>query len=157
MESLPPIAPAPRSTWAIKAPSTAAIGLPHRSGSSRSFSKYSWKLRYAFSCSKPAATSFESDSTTDRYAPVNWFCSMMYGLNPQAIAEAVVVSPNTGSLATMAMFGVSCFLPPNGMSTVPAPMVESKRSERPLLEATFRSVSMVCMRSESVPEAHGVV
>ena len=38
-----------------------------------------------------------------------------------------------------------------------APMVESKRSERPLLEATFRSVSMVCMRSESVPEAHGVV
>ena len=49
-----------------QAPSTAAIGLPQRSGSSRSFSKYSWKLRYAFSCSKPAATSFESDSTTDR-------------------------------------------------------------------------------------------
>ena len=81
---------------------------------------------------------------------------MMYGLKPQAIAEAVVVSPNTGSLATMAMFGVSCFLPPNGMSTVPAPMVESKRSESPLLEATFRSVSMVCMRSASVPVFHGV-
>ena len=56
----------------------------------------------------------------------------------------------------MAMFGVSCFLPPNGMSTVPAPMVESKRSERPLLEATFRSVSMACMRSDKEPEAHGV-
>ena len=45
MESLPPIAPAPRSIWAINAPSTAAVGLPQRSGSSRSFSKYSWKLR----------------------------------------------------------------------------------------------------------------
>ena len=40
-------------------------------------------------------------------APVNWFLDMMYGLKPHAIAEAVVVSPNTGSLATMAMFGVS--------------------------------------------------
>ena len=56
----------------------------------------------------------------------------------------------------MAMFGVSCLRPPNGMSTVPAPMVESKRSERPLLEATFKSVSMVCMRSASVPVFHGV-
>ena len=87
---------------------------------------------------------------------MNWFFSMMYGLNPQAIAEAVVVSPNTGNLATMAMFGVSCLLPPNGMSTVPAPIVESKRSLKPLLEATFRSVSMVRIRSDSEPEAHGV-
>ncbi len=87
---------------------------------------------------------------------MNWFFSMMYGLKPHAIAEAVVVSPNTGSLATMAMFGVSCLRPPNGISTVPAPMVESKRSERPLLEATFKSVSMACMRSSNVPVFHGV-
>ena len=47
----------------------------------------------------------------------------------------VVVSPPTGSLATMACAGVSWFLPPKGMSTVAAPMVESKRSDRPLLRA----------------------
>ena len=154
MESLPPIAPAPRSTCAISAPSTAAVGLPQRSGSSRSFSKYSWKLRYAFSCSKPAATSFDSDSTTDRYAPVNWFFDMMYGLKPHAMAEAVVVSLNTGSLATMASFGVSCLRPPNGMSTVPAPIVESKRSDRPLFDATLRSVTTAFMRSASEPSRH---
>ena len=39
----------------------------------------------------------------------------------------------------MAELGVSCVLPPKGISTVAAPMVESKRSERPLLEATLRS------------------
>ena len=41
----------------------------------------------------------------------------------------------------MAMGGVSCVRPPKGMSTVAAPIVESKRSERPLLEATLRSVT----------------
>ena len=35
--------------------------------------------------------------------------------------------------------GVSCFLPPKGMSTVPAPMVLSKRSDSPRLEHTLRS------------------
>ena len=45
IESLPPMAPTPRSTWAISAPSTAATGLPQRSASSRSFSKYSWNDR----------------------------------------------------------------------------------------------------------------
>ena len=55
--------------------------------------------------------------------------------------EHVVVSPSTGSLAAMAMAGVSWVFPPKGMSTVAAPMVESKRSERPLLEATLRSVT----------------
>ncbi len=53
----------------------------------------------------------------------------------------------------MAMDGVSWRLPPNGMSTVDAPMVLSKRSERPLLEATLRSVSTVRRRSASVPSA----
>ena len=63
------------------------------------------------------------------------------------MALAVVVSPSTGNLATMASLGVSCLRPPNGMSTVAAPIVESKRSERPLLEATLRSVTSEFMRS----------
>ena len=66
----------------------------------------------------------------------------------------VVVSPSTGSLATMAMLGVSWVLPPKGMSTVPAPIVESKRSERPLLEATLRSVTRLRMRSGTVAPSH---
>ena len=45
MESLPPMAPAPRSTWAMRAPRTAAVGLPQRSASVRRRSKYSWKER----------------------------------------------------------------------------------------------------------------
>ena len=69
------------------------------------------------------------------------------------MALAVVVSPSTGNLATMAELGVSCVLPPKGMSTVAAPMVESKRSERPLLEATLRSVTSEVMRSASVVPA----
>ena len=67
--------------------------------------------------------------------------------------ETVVVSPSTGSFATMAMLGVSWVLPPKGMSTVPAPMVESKRSERPLLEATLRSLTRLRMRSETLSPA----
>ena len=69
------------------------------------------------------------------------------------MALAVVVSPSTGNLATMAELGVSCVLPPKGISTVAAPMVESKRSERPLLEATLRSVTSKVMRSASVVPA----
>ena len=63
------------------------------------------------------------------------------------------VSPNTGSFATMAIAGVSWRDPPNGMSTVPAPMVESKRSDRPLFEHTFKSVTSAFMRSASVSPA----
>ena len=107
MESLPPIAPTPRSTCAISAPSTAATGLPQRLASSRSFSKYSWKLRYIVLREKPVAMSFATLSTTDRYAPANWSRSIRYGLKPQAIAEHVAVSPNTGNLATIAWEGVS--------------------------------------------------
>ena len=70
------------------------------------------------------------------------------------MALAVVVSPSTGNFATMAWAGVSWRLPPKGMSTVAAPMVESKRSPRPLLEATFKSVTSEVMRSESVAPAH---
>ena len=45
MESLPPMAAAPKSSWADRAPSRAAKGLPQRAGSLRSFSKYSWRVR----------------------------------------------------------------------------------------------------------------
>ena len=45
MESLPPIAAAPKSIWASMAPRRAIKGLPQRSGSVRSFSKYSCKVR----------------------------------------------------------------------------------------------------------------
>ena len=41
MESLPPMAAAPKSSWADRAPSRAAKGLPQRAGSLRSFSKNS--------------------------------------------------------------------------------------------------------------------
>ena len=58
------------------------------------------------------------------------------------------------SASTMAMLGVSWFLPPKGMSTVAAPMVESKRSERPLLEATFMSVTRECIFCAKVLPSH---
>ena len=61
--------------------------------------------------------------------------------------ETVVVSPSTGNLATMAWLGVSCRVPPKGMRTVAAPMVESKRSDRPLLEHTLRSLTSSVMAS----------
>ena len=76
MESLPPMAPTPRSTCAISAPSTAAAGLPQRSGSSRSFSKYSWNVRYMSSRAKPAVTSFATLSTTATYDPTNGSASV---------------------------------------------------------------------------------
>ena len=48
---------------------------------------------------------------------------------------AVVVSPfRTGNLATMPWVGVFWNLPPNGMSTVLAPTVLSKRSAKPCWE-----------------------
>ncbi len=45
MESLPPMAATSSPSWAYRAPSRAEKGLPQRAGSSRSFSKYSWKVR----------------------------------------------------------------------------------------------------------------
>ena len=75
---------------------------------------------------------------------------MMKGLKPHAMALAVFVSPSTGNFATIACAGVSWRSPPNGMSTVAAPMVESKRSPRPLFEHTFKSVTRLFMRSATV-------
>ena len=52
---------------------------------------------------------------------------------------AVVVSPfRTGNLATMPWVGVFWNLPPNGISTVLAPTVLSKRSAKPCWEAAFK-------------------
>ena len=45
MESLPPMAAQPYLSCASSAPKRAAKGLPQRSGSSRSFSKNSWRVR----------------------------------------------------------------------------------------------------------------
>ena len=45
MESLPPMEPTPRSTCAMRAPSSDPAGLPQRSGTSFSLPKYSWKVR----------------------------------------------------------------------------------------------------------------
>ena len=136
MESLPPMAPAPRSIWAIRAPRTAATGSPQRSGwVRRRSSKHSWKERYAFARSKPCGDELGHalyDGEVGAGKPV-WPQVEEEGLKPQDMADAVVVSPSTGNLATIASEGVSCVLPPKGMSTVAAPMVESKRSARPLL------------------------
>ena len=69
MESFPPIAPIPRFFCASNAPRSAASGLPHLFPSFIGFSKYSWKVRYTSENGAPEAISFETDSTTARYAP----------------------------------------------------------------------------------------
>ena len=51
-------------SWASKAPSSAAAGLPQRVGTSWSRSKYSWKVSRAFKGSAPTAASLERLSTT---------------------------------------------------------------------------------------------
>ncbi len=42
------------------------MGCPQRSGSSPSFGKYSWNVRYMRSRVKPVATSLAMDSSTAR-------------------------------------------------------------------------------------------
>ncbi len=64
MESLPPMAPRRSSFWAVKAPSRAEKGLPHRVGSVLSFSKYSWRVRRMSSICAPEATILHTDSVT---------------------------------------------------------------------------------------------
>ena len=66
--------------------------------------------------------------------------------------EQVFVSPwGTGSFAAIACTGVSCVRPPKGISTVPAPMVESNRSDSPFLLQVFRSLISAVSFSSSVP------
>ena len=54
----------------------------------------------------------------------------------------------------MAIWGVSWWLPPKGIRTVAAPMVESNRSLRPFLLQTFRSPTMLFIFSPKVLPAH---
>ena len=53
------------------------------------------------------------------------------------MAVASSVSPwSRGTLATMASSGVSWYSPEKGINTVPAPMLESNRSDRPFWQQT---------------------
>ena len=66
--------------------------------------------------------------------------------------EQVFVSPwGTGSFAAIACTGVSCVRPPKGISTVPAPLEESNRSDSPFLLQVFRSLISAVSFSSSVP------
>ena len=69
MLSFPPMAGSPRPSWADRAPSKAAAGLPQRAGSSRRRSKYSWKVSRAERGSAPTAASLDRLSTTAYWAP----------------------------------------------------------------------------------------
>ena len=69
MESLPPMAAHPNCSWASIPPSRAARGLPQRVSSSRSRSKYSWKVSQQGVWVPPAATTFATDSTTAYMEP----------------------------------------------------------------------------------------
>ena len=54
----------------------------------------------------------------------------------------------------MAIGGVSCLLPPNGIRTVAAPIVESKRSESPFCEAALISPASAAIRWLKLPVRH---
>ena len=137
MESLPPMAPISSSFCALYAPSRAATGLPQDSLECKR-SKYSCNVKYASWRRPPSATSFATDKSTAYCAPWYGLQADNSGTKPWVIMLAVVVSPwRTGNLATMPCVGVFWYLPPNGMSTVLAPTVLSKRSAKPCWEAVF--------------------
>ncbi len=120
MESLPPIAPMPRSICASGHRAQPPWACPQRSGTSRKRSKYSWKERYAASRVKPAATR-RATLSRPRYMHPELVFLHDEGIEAHAMALAVLVSPSTGNFATIACAGVSWRSPPNGMSTVAAP------------------------------------
>ena len=92
-------------------------------------------------------------SKTARYAPWYGLFSDIYGLQAQDIKEQVSVSPFSVDIFwTIACMGVSWFLPPKGIRTVPAPMVESNCSERPRFEQVFKSEAMARQLSLKVPD-----
>ena len=132
MLSLPPMAATLSCCWAHSAPSTALKGLPQRTSSRPSFSKYSCKVSRTLAGSPPIATILATASVTAYTAPWNGLHSERYGLKPWAISVAVVVSPAcTGNLAAIPSAGVAWNEPPNGMRIVEAPMVLSNRSTSP--------------------------
>ena len=81
------------------------------------------------------------ESITAIYAPSKHEREDIYGSNPQDINEHVSVSRSipTGIFAAMTCEGVFWNFPPKGINTVCAPTVESKRSESPRFEHTFKS------------------
>ena len=84
-------------------------------------------------------TADENTSSESRQVEVK----LTAGYGDRSISETVVVSPSgTGIFAAIACAGVSCASPPNGINTVPAPIVESNRSTRPFWEQTLRSPIM---------------
>jgi hypothetical protein len=54
----------PKAFCTVKAPSSAANGLPQEESFFPSFSKYSWNDKYIFLHSPPIATIFVTDSIT---------------------------------------------------------------------------------------------
>ena len=71
IESLPPIDGSPSLICASIAPRSAAAGLPQRTGTSWSLSKYSWNVSLAVSGFAPMARSFDVLSTTAYAEPWN--------------------------------------------------------------------------------------
>ena len=69
IEPLIPVAPIPRSIWALNAPSIAASGLPHLTWSSPGAPKRLLSERYTSLNLAPLAISLDTDSITARYAP----------------------------------------------------------------------------------------
>ena len=77
---------------------------------------------------------------------------MRYGLKPNVIAVAVFVEPsNNGNVATIPSAGVIWRLPPNGISTVLAPIVESNCSLKPFWLHTFKSFKVLSQASFTEP------
>ncbi len=69
MESLPPMAGAPRASSACRAPSRAAKGLPHRAGSSLGLPKYSCRVKRSLRGSPPTAARRAAACTWAHTAP----------------------------------------------------------------------------------------
>ena len=78
---------------------------------------------------------------------------MASGSKPQAMTLACSVScpGSTGSRAAITWAGVRWYLPPKGISTLPAPMVESNRSARPRREADCKLAAMARRVSPLAP------
>ena len=64
IESFPPMAATSRSSWAAKAPSSAATGLPQRLGSDPSLGKYSCRDSQQCRREPPEATTRQTESVT---------------------------------------------------------------------------------------------
>ena len=64
--------------------------------------------------------------------------------------QSSVLPFSSGILCTIAWIGVIWLMPPKGMSTVPAPIVESKRCDSPCFEQVLRSEATLRMPAAKV-------